>query len=666
MGTIVDPLASAGDALEAGNQQESAALPGEQPTDADVSRAAADVDRAADSVGAESPHHASDLDVSADDTATSGHAPSENRGPTPVRGPALRERLLARAAAARAEGGPLAAGLDDLDAESRPPTSPLDIELELIGSPLPERPVSPLVRNSRAPLSPNLIAVFGTLIGTATVASIIALVIHLDPKPHVVPPAPIAVTPAPVQSAVPAPPPLVKRERKRLPGPWRVRDAKGDASLRVIEGEIGVEPFLRAVQNRGMSAKEAYRALAALKPLRNLDQCDKKDRFAAALDRGTGKLKAFEYIVSPEEVYQAREGSDGLLAAKKLDLGVERTQVNGAFAHDGKDFAGSAALGGFEPPLSKVLATALEGHMSLEELKRGDVLRIVAQEVTVLGEFSRYAGVEAVEVRFSDDQKPLRVYYFRGSKSRGYFDDRARSPFEGGWRKPIKDAPVTSHFNPKRLHPVLKKIMPHTGTDFGAPSGTPVGASSFGTVSFVGNAGPSGNLVKIDHANGIETGYAHLSRFADGLRVGDKVKRLQLIGYVGSTGRSTGPHLHFTAKRNGQFFDAETLNMDGMRVLPASERTEFDQVKAKYDALLEAIAVPAALPKLPEPAAEEASPIAAKPVDLDEDPGDDGPPSPRVETSPNAAPQAPGGSVYLTDKDLLKSQAAVDDGEVEE
>src|SRR5690606_23158210 len=116
----------------------------------------------------------------------------------------------------------------------------------------------------------------------------------------------------------------------------------------------------------------------------------------------------------------------------------------------------------------------------------------------------------------------------------------------------------------------------------------------------------SGNLVKVQHPGDIETGYAHLSRFAEGLKVGDRVKRLQVIGYVGSTGRSTGPHLHFTVKKDGKFIDPITLNLDGMRVLPKSERDAFMQVKAKYDALLDAIQLPAPLP------VEEPATVAAK------------------------------------------------------
>jgi hypothetical protein len=322
------------------------------------------------------------------------------------------------------------------------------------------------------------------------------------------------------------------------------------------------------------------------------------------------------------------------------------------------------------------LAKAVDGHLNLDELERGDRVRVVAQEVAVLGEFARYAGIEALEIQFRDtDRKPLRIYWFQGPRSRGYFDAGGRSPYEGGWRKPVKDGSVTSKFNPKRMHPVLKKVMPHNGTDFGAPTGTPVFASSYGTVTFIGYSGPSGNLVKIEHPGGITTGYAHLSRFAEGIRVGDKVKRLQLVGYVGSTGRSTGPHLHFSAEKDDRFFDAETLNLDGMRVLPSEERAPFAQTRAQYDALLDAIAWPAPL------AAPDPDPTQKADPALEEEPSAEAPdtkPAAAVPASspatkaaaPAPAQAAPAGqtrsSVYLTDKELQQLQTASDDGEVEE
>jgi murein DD-endopeptidase MepM/ murein hydrolase activator NlpD len=473
--------------------------------------------------------------------------------------------------------------------------------------------------------------------------------------------------------------------RQKLPAPWRIADEKGKPEFRVITGRVGKNAFLRAIQDAGVEKSQAYRAYNALKGIVELNRCKAADEWQALIERRTGKLFAFEYIPSKEEVYQAGARDGASLEGKKLDLKVGRNQVRRAIVFDGQSFDASARAGGFDDHLDDVLAKALSGHMTLSELERGDRLRIVVQEVTVLGEFSRYAGVEAIEV-LKKGEKPLRVYFYGHATDGGYFDSDARAPYEGGWRKPIPGAPITSRFNPKRMHPVLHKVMPHTGTDFGAPTGTPIGASSPGTVSFIGNGGPSGNLVKVQHSGGIETGYAHMSRFAEGLKLGDKVKRLQLLGYVGSTGRSTGPHLHFTAKRNGEFFDSETLNLDGMRVLPPSQRGSFNEVKAKYDALLDAIPLPAELAAAPLAAAPATGPeMGPTEPDLG-DPGDAhdipepagaapvaAPPAPAAPTPapakapPAGAPAAPksGSSVFLSDEELMRQQGTHDDGEVD-
>jgi hypothetical protein len=227
------------------------------------------------------------------------------------------------------------------------------------------------------------------------------------------------------------------------------------------------------------------------------------------------------------------------------------------------------------------------------------------------------------------------------------------------------------------MHPILHKIMPHLGTDIGAALGTPVGASAPGTVSYVGPGGPAGNLLKIMHPDGIETGYAHLSRYVEGIKVGDKVKRMQTIGYVGSTGRSTGPHLHFSAERDGKFFDAETLNLDGMRVLSAEQREQFSGVVAKYNPLLDAIPLPPPLPNLA--VANDTAPSVTAPVSsgAGEDPGlaepteVDEPSAKPAASGAGSAPQAaasktPSNSVYMSDKELLKAQSATDEGEVSE
>jgi len=385
------------------------------------------------------------------------------------------------------------------------------------------------------------------------------------------------------------------------------------------------------------------------------------------LDRNSKRIKAFEYLPSPEEVFQAREGDDGLLTVQKLDLQVKQSRVSSAFVVGDEGLESAVLAGGLEKALIGTLRDALSGHAALEELDRGTRVRVVAQEMTMLGDFARYVGIEALEIDYAGlERKRERIYYFNGPESRGYFDSAGRAPYSGGWRKPIPSAPITSKFNPHRFHPILKRIMPHEGIDFGAPMGTPVGASSYGTVTFVGFAGPTGNFVRLSHPGDIETGYAHLSRFAEGLKVGDKVKRLQVVGYVGSTGRSTGPHLHFSAKRAGKFFDPETLNLDGLRTLAQRERVQFEQSKTEYDKLLEAVPLPAELATQKQ-AAEVPSSTTAEGEELDAIPSASASKSTAKPVPSTQGNNAPGGNaVYLTDDELKKSQSGSDDGEVAE
>ncbi|HEV8244757.1 MAG TPA: M23 family metallopeptidase, partial [Polyangiaceae bacterium] len=467
------------------------------------------------------------LEGPAQETAPDGRSgapdapPPEAGSAEPIeRGSQMRARLLERARLLgehQAETEQPSFGDLDEIGQNRPATVEAETETPSLRAPGAPRPA-----RKASQLSPSLIAIFGTLMGVAIVAALSAMIGHLAPRRDMPKtesvPVPTARTPRAPQ------PMLVKKPpRQKQPGPWRIGDAANDPSTRVGDGKVGSDAFLTAVQKIGVSQHDAFRLVAAFKSIRSFDKCAKQDRLSALLDRATSRLKAFEYVVSPEEVYQAREGSDGLLKAARLDLKIEHGPVQGSLVYDGSSFDASAERAGFDPGLGRVLSKALDGHLSLDELERGDVVRVLAQEVTVLGEFARYSGVEAVELRRVGKDQPLRIYFFDAAGERGYYDAQGRAPFEGGWRKPIPTAAITSPFNLKRFHPILKKIMPHLGIDFGATMGTPVGASSFGTVSFMAYAGATGNLVKIEHAGGVETGYAHLSRFADGLKVGDKV-----------------------------------------------------------------------------------------------------------------------------------------------
>ncbi|KYF98966.1 hypothetical protein BE20_33180 [Sorangium cellulosum] len=231
-------------------------------------------------------------------------------------------------------------------------------------------------------------------------------------------------------------------------------------------------------------------------------------------------------------------------------------------------------------------------------LRRGAVVRAVA-DVARAPEEPR---VLALDVRAAG-QPEARFYRFDGGATGRLVDEDGREPVPSPWQAPLPMLRRTSPFNPKRMHPILRRVVPHEGTDYGAPSGTPVYAALEGTVSWVGPHGGHGKWVAIQHDNGVETGYAHLSRYAAGLKRGDHVATHQLVGYVGSTGRSTGPHLHFSASRNGVYFDAETLLATRLRELPADQRDAFRTEKGELDRELDGIGDP--LPAAPRPGGED-------------------------------------------------------------
>lgn len=422
-------------------------------------------------------------------------------------------------------------------------------------------------------------------------------------------------------------------------GPWRIEELAHDPNVRLVRGKLGQSSLVDALEGAKVPTAQIYRTLKAFNDSKRFDRPRKSDAFAIAVERSGGRVRAFEYQASASDVWQAREDSAGKLVGTKLDLHVEQRRVARAvLVRD--DLKSAVVEAGFDDDLLDALDDALDDRVALTSLHRGAALRIVAQEQTVLGKFARYVDVEAVEyLPPTRGAAPVRVYHYKDGKAAGYYDGRGRAPYQGGWRYPIKFPRVTSRFNPKRMHPVLHRPMPHNGCDFGGTSGTPVFAAARGTVDFVGNHGPSGNLVTVDHGGGTTTGYAHLSRFAPGIKPGDKVETRQLVGFVGSTGRSTGPHLHFSLKKNGTFVDPLTLKMDGERVLPPSDREPFEALRHQLDAVLDAIALPDR-PRETEPEAEPPDEPAGE--ESDEGPNAELPAAakPPAAAPPAAAPPA--------------------------
>lgn len=165
----------------------------------------------------------------------------------------------------------------------------------------------------------------------------------------------------------------------------------------------------------------------------------------------------------------------------------------------------------------------------------------------------------------------------------GYWDENGGSLRKAFLKAPLKFSRVSSRFTYARKHPVYKVVRPHTGVDYAAPKGTPVVAIGDGKVIFRAYKGGGGHTVKIKHNSVYTTAYLHLSKYGPGISVGSQVKQGQVIGYVGSTGASTGPHLDFRVWKNGTPIDPLKMESPSVEPVPAAAMSEFNAVKAKYN-----------------------------------------------------------------------------------
>ena len=176
------------------------------------------------------------------------------------------------------------------------------------------------------------------------------------------------------------------------------------------------------------------------------------------------------------------------------------------------------------------------------------------------------------------------LYYFDAKGSEGHYDKNGKSVRKALMKTPINGARLSSPFG-MRKHPIDGFNKMHRGTDFAAPMGTPIMASGDGLIKKAGWCGGGGNCVVIKHNSTYKTVYAHMSKFASGIRSGVRVKQGQTIGFVGSTGKSTGPHLHYEVIVNGKKINSQTLKLPSGKVLKGQERKIFETKKIKLDVL---------------------------------------------------------------------------------
>ena len=215
------------------------------------------------------------------------------------------------------------------------------------------------------------------------------------------------------------------------------------------------------------------------------------------------------------------------------------------------------------------------------DIRKGDTFEIYYEKFIDDNDIVRDTG-KIIYAHMNVNNREINLYNFNDNNDIGYYDISGKSIVKSLMKTPINGARLSSSFG-MRKHPILGFNKMHRGTDFAAPNGTPIMASGSGTVTRARWCGGGGNCVKIRHNSTYETIYAHMSKFARGIKEGKKVKQGQIIGYVGSTGLSTGPHLHYEVVVNGKKVNSQKLKLPSGKILKNQAREKFELERIKID-----------------------------------------------------------------------------------
>ena len=232
--------------------------------------------------------------------------------------------------------------------------------------------------------------------------------------------------------------------------------------------------------------------------------------------------------------------------------------------------------------LAEIFVSSFKYSLNFKrDLRKGDTLVMVYDQKYRLGKVFSMPTLKVAMI----EMKKKRHYIYLNTDDR-FYDEKGHEIEGFLLTRPVKNARISSRFTKRRFHPILKKWKAHLGVDYAARRGTPVVAAGSGRVSFAGRLGAYGKLIKIRHNDGYETRYAHLKSFRKGIRRGKYVKKGHTIGYVGSTGRSTGPHLHFELRKRGRATNPLRVVQVTTKKLKGKAKKEFLKLKENYDEII--------------------------------------------------------------------------------
>jgi len=296
-----------------------------------------------------------------------------------------------------------------------------------------------------------------------------------------------------------------------------------------------------------------------------------------------GDLQEFGYKFSNAKIFETKS-EDGIYATRKIFVPIEKedefitvvlkNSMYQAFLDKGKS-----------PELVEKLVDLFAWDIDFfSDPRKGDRISVVVEKKSINGKFFRYGRI--IAAHYDGGIVDQQAYYYKQKNGTvAYFDEKGRSLARNFLKTPVKFTRISSKFG-RRRHPITHKLKNHLGTDYAAPTGTPVWAMASGKVITKSYNKYNGYYIKIRHSKGYTTSYLHLSKFAKGIYNGKRVQQKEIIGYVGTTGRSTGPHLHLGVQRHGRHINPLKLKKVKEKALAKSQLPAYKKQIAPLHAFL--------------------------------------------------------------------------------
>jgi murein DD-endopeptidase MepM/ murein hydrolase activator NlpD len=344
------------------------------------------------------------------------------------------------------------------------------------------------------------------------------------------------------------------------------------------------ETFDNILSNYSIEKKEIITIKKSLSKKFNINKLNTNQKIEIILDQTNSKIKEFIFQISnTEKIYLSKSSNETEFNEKILTIKLNKNII----------FKENIILQSFYkaatdqniPPNTIIEFARIYGFQVdfQRDIRKEDKFQIM-YEVFV---DEKNKVIETGEILFANlklSGQDNSLYYFDKENFEGHYDKNGKSVQKALMKTPINGARLSSSFG-MRKHPIDGFNKMHKGTDFAAPKGTPIMASGNGIIQKAGWCGGGGNCVKIRHNSTYETVYAHMSKFARGIKKGVRVKQGQTIGYVGSTGKSTGPHLHYEVIINGKKVNSQKLKLPSGKVLKGKNRKLFETIKIKLNVL---------------------------------------------------------------------------------